>query len=196
MRGSFLVSWNPATVWSVWENVLVTPAHTPRLCFQTCLPQEAEYSSCYQNPQRDFITCSSTDYKSQRDTILCIWQWISHLRLLMCKDVYLEGKALLQRIKEKRFFLERNIYQEFGTNGVTWGFVPGDGVSWRTMETVAGLFDCPSPLAQGSPIQIASNMLRRWWWKQSVTSHLSGLMRLSWAPFLNSELCRCCWSAC
>lgn len=113
MRGSFLVSWNPATVWSVWENVLVTPAHTPQLCFQTCLPQEAEYSSCYQNPQRDFITCSSTDYKSQRDTILCIWQWISHLRLLMCKDVYLEGKALLQRIKEKRFFLERNIYQEF-----------------------------------------------------------------------------------
>ena len=36
------------------ENVLVTPAHTPRLCFQTCLPQEAEYSSGYQNPQKDF----------------------------------------------------------------------------------------------------------------------------------------------
>lgn len=100
-------------IWSVWENVLVTSAHTPQLCLQTRLPQEAENSSCYQSPQRDFITSSSTDNKSERDTILCKWQWIFHLGLLMCKDVYIEGNAFITANQRREAFLKRKIYQEF-----------------------------------------------------------------------------------
>ena len=34
---------------------------------------------------------------------------------------------------------------------MTWGFVPADGVPLRTMETVAGLFDCPLPIGTRQP---------------------------------------------
>lgn len=78
-----------------------------------CLSRETEYSICYQSPQRDFITSSSTDSKSQKDTILCKWQGIFHLRLLMCKDIYLEGNTFIMANQRKGAFCKRKIYQEF-----------------------------------------------------------------------------------
>lgn len=65
------------------------------------------------SPQRDFITSSSKNNKSQRDTILCKLQGIFHPRLLMFKDIYLEEKVFIMANQRKGAFLKRKIYQEF-----------------------------------------------------------------------------------
>lgn len=71
----------------------------------------------------------------------------------MCKDVYLEGKALLQRIKEKRFFLERNIYQSSSGQMVWPGALFLEMVClWVPWKLWQDCLTAPSPLAQGSPM--------------------------------------------
>lgn len=61
-------------------------------------------------------------------------------------------KLLLWLIKEKGLFSKGKLIRSFfRTNGVTQGFVPGDDVSLRTMETAQDCLIAPFPLAQGSP---------------------------------------------
>lgn len=70
----------------------------------------------------------------------------------MLKDIYLEEKVFIMANQRKGAFLKRKIYQEFLQDSVTPGFVPGDDVSLRTMETALGLSAGPLPVDTRQPL--------------------------------------------